>query len=702
MEHLVMASSNVVGVLLTAFSRESIQKKITTNIEQMILISSLLTLVFILLLWFLIRQVVIRPTQAISGAMLILRNQGDLETIPGFDRNDEIGHMARSLDVFRKTMADSYGKIESQNTELRNLIQALEAAEEKYRTIFENAAEGIFQISPTGRFINANPAMAEILGYVSPAELMAEVADAAAQCYVRQRDFREMIARAVEKGIARDVEVRVRKKNGDRIWASQTTRLIRDNDDRILLYEGSLADISERKEKELAEREKERAQASTKAKSEFLANMSHEIRTPMNAIIGLARLCLGTDLSPKQRDYVAKVHQSAQLLLGIINDILDFSKIEAGRLELESVPFQLDDVLGNLSNMISMKAQEKGLELLFDVAPETPFELIGDPLRFGQILLNLAGNSVKFTESGEVVVRIEPRCLDLETVELEVIVKDTGTGMTPEQQARLFQSFSQADSSTTRKFGGTGLGLAISKYLVEQMGGEIRVASEIGKGSRFFFNAIFKRAAEKGKEDRDGVPEDLEKLKVLVVDDIASARDMFAETLSSFSFRATCVDSGEAALRELEEAPADDPFRLVLMDYVMPGMNGIEAARRIKRSKRLADVTTLIMVTAYGRDELVEEAREAGLAGFLEKPVTPSTLLDTILDVFCRQGGLRLGGKKADQWKIRAVEALRGANVLVAEDNKINQQVARDLLTQAGIWVTLANNGREAVDLAPK
>ena len=298
------------------------------------------------------------------------------------------------------------------------------------------------------------------------------------------------------------------------------------------------------------------------------------------------------------------------------------------------------------------------------------------------------------------MVRIEPRCQDPESVELEVIVKDTGPGMTPEQQSRLFQSFSQADSSTTRKFGGTGLGLAISKYLVEQMGGGIRVESEIGQGSRFTFNAIFKRAADRDKTARDGVPEDLEQLKVLVVDDIASARDMFAETLSSFSFRATCVDSGEAALRELEETPDDDPYRLVLMDYVMPGMNGIEAARRIKGLQRLAGVTTLIMVTAYGRDELVEEAREAGLAGFLEKPITPSTLLDTILNVLCRQGGLRLGGKKADQWKINAAESIRGANILVAEDNKINQQVARDLLTQAGIWVTLANNGREAVDLA--
>jgi PAS domain S-box-containing protein len=377
-------------------------------------------------------------------------------------------------------------------------------------------------------------------------------------------------------------------KNGDIVWMLWRNKPLKGPDGELEEILSIGLDISDRKEMEVKLAEaKEIAEEATQAKSDFLANMSHEIRTPMNAIIGMSHLCLGTEMQPRQRDYIEKVYDSAQSLLGIINDILDFSKIEAGKLEMERIPFRLDEVLNNLGNLIAIKAQEKGLEFLFDTDPDVPHALIGDPLRLGQILLNLTGNAVKFTEEGEIVVRTEPVRITDDEVEIKVSVQDTGIGMTKEQCAKLFQSFSQADTSTTRKYGGTGLGLTISKKLVEMMNGNIRVESEPGKGSAFIFNAVFGLASDMEIVEETAALTDLEKLKVLVVDDVASAREMLQTTLESFAFRVTCVASGKAALEAIEAAPPEDPYKLVLMDWKMPQMDGLEASRRIKNMPEL-------------------------------------------------------------------------------------------------------------------
>jgi signal transduction histidine kinase/CheY-like chemotaxis protein len=439
------------------------------------------------------------------------------------------------------------------------------------------------------------------------------------------------------------------------------------------------------------------AEDATKSKSEFLANMSHEIRTPMNAIMGMAHLALKTDLTPKQYDYLKKVDISAKSLLGIINDILDFSKIEAGKMDMESVDFQLEDTLDNISTLVGIKTQEKGLELLFKIDPAVPKALIGDPLRLGQILINLSNNAVKFTDEGEIVVSTELVKKDGEQVTLKFSVQDTGIGMTEEQAAKLFQPFSQADSSTTRKYGGTGLGLTISKRLAEMMGGKIWVESEQGRGSTFSFIANFGLGEEKVKK-RYKPASEMHGMKVLVVDDNATSRDILQEMLESFTFEVTVAASGPEGISELEAASKDKPFELVIMDWQMPGMDGVEASQQIKDHKNLSKIPPIIMVTAYGREEVMQQAEEVRLEGFLLKPVSASMLFDAIMQAFGEAVPETSRVAQRHEQEAEALKHLQGAHVLLVEDNEINQQVAREILEGAGLKISLATNGQEAVN----
>ena len=441
---------------------------------------------------------------------------------------------------------------------------------------------------------------------------------------------------------------------------------------------------------------KEKAEAATQAKSDFLANMSHEIRTPMNAIIGMAHLALKTDLTPKQKDYLIKINKSAKALLGIINDILDFSKIEAGKMDIENLEFSLEDVLNNVVNLVTQKAQEKKLEFLVKTPPDLPIDLIGDPLRLGQIILNLANNAIKFTSQGEVVISLDVLDKTSKNVTLQFSVQDTGIGMNEEQRSRLFNAFSQADTSTTRKYGGTGLGLAISRQLVGMMDGEIWVESEEGKGTTFAFTAKFGRGSEKKKQRLLPSP-DLRSMRVLVVDDNATSREILDDLLTSMTFDVTQAQNGEEALAKLEEASKDQPFELVVMDWKMPGMDGFKTSKLIKQHKGLPKTPFVIMVTAFGREEVINEVRSAGLDGFLIKPVSQSVLFDSIMQAFGKEMGQypRTAGDREEV--LHDLSEIKGANVLLVEDNEINRQVAREILEGAGLIITMAEDGSKAV-----
>jgi len=568
-------------------------------------------------------------------------------------------------------------------TERKQAELALAQAEEHSRQILGSVSDGILGLDLEGRISFINPAAVWTLGYAEEEILGSSLRD---RIQTPPPGYQEELNAADEYFF---------RKDGRCFPVEYSTTPIFKDDDMV----GTVVvfrDITERKrEQEELLRAKEVAEDATKMKSDFLANMSHEIRTPMNAIIGLAHLMMKTSLTSRQSDQLRKIQQSANHLLALINDILDFSKIEAGKLSIEIVDFELRDLLDNVTNLISDKASAKGLELIFDIDQNLPLCLQGDPLRLGQILINFCNNAVKFTEKGEIIVKARLEGTSESGLKAYFAVTDTGIGLTEEQIARLFQAFSQADASTTRKYGGTGLGLAISKRLAELMGGEIGVESQFGKGSTFWFTVELKPGNATASRHMPTV--DLSGRKVLVIDDSPQARAVLSDLLTGFTFVVDEAPSGQEGLEMVEKSLAQaSPYEIVFIDWQMPGMDGIETSHKLLELRGKGTLPHLVMVTAYGREEIMEKAENLGIEHFLIKPVSPTALLDASVRVLGGDGMPQQ--PSASELDAAAAAAIKGAHVLLVEDNELNQEVAVGLLEDLGLTIDIAGNGQIAVD----
>jgi two-component system sensor histidine kinase/response regulator len=572
----------------------------------------------------------------------------------------------------------------------------LAAANEEQKAILDSATSGIVLIVDRV-LVRCNRKLHDMFGWPQ-GEMVGKsthiwYADEAAWCAGGGEVYEQ-----IWRGEIHRREQLLMRRDGSLFWARLTAHAV-DMKDRSRGSVWIIDDIdTERAATDAMRRAMALAEEAAQMKSDFLANMSHEIRTPMNAIVGMAYLTLKTDLTRRQRDYLLKIQASSQHLLGIINDILDFSKIEAGKLVVEHIGFEIDRMLDNVTSLIAEKSAGKGLELIVDVAGDVPASLIGDPLRLGQILVNYANNAVKFTDQGEIAIRVVVLDAAADDVLLRFEVCDTGIGVDPEQQARLFKSFEQADSSTTRKYGGTGLGLAISKRLAELMGGEVGVDSEPGVGSTFWCTVRLQVGATK---DRRHLPDGgLRGRRMLVVDDNDNARDVLGEMLRRMAFAIGDASSGAAALTELVRADAaGEAYELVFLDWQMPGRDGVATAGDI-RQLPLSRQPQLVMVTAYGRDELIAAATKAGITDILIKPVTASLLFDTVIRVLGSARVEPIHAGRAPVVSDADLAPIRGARILLVEDNEINREVASELLQLVGCQVDVAVNGAIAVDKA--
>ncbi|MDR0881918.1 MAG: PAS domain-containing protein [Candidatus Adiutrix sp.] len=599
-------------------------------------------------------------------------------------------------------------------TRQKNYEQALAENKEQLELVFKAARIGAWDWDVLTGAIKFNDVYLAMLGY-RPGEIRGTIEEW--ESFVHPDDL-ESAKAAMERLIDGDDpeyarELRMKHQDGRYIWVYDFGRVVEWSEKgQALRVVGGHFDFDEKKKMELefeAMREQERelrlardlAEESARAKSSFLANMSHEIRTPMNAILGLTHLALQTELNEQQFEYVQRTETAAKALLRIINDILDFSKIEAGKMEMEDADFQLGDLLRGTVDLLVDRAHAKGVEFILDLPAGLPNALVGDPVRLSQILNNLISNAIKFTARGSVALRVALLENAGATVLLRFTVTDSGIGLSPEQRDKLFSAFTQADASTTRKYGGTGLGLAISKRLAEMMGGRIWCESRPGQGSTFGFTARFKlgQAEEGAEEALTASLNILAGLTALVVDDSPLALEILERGLSALGLKVQTASSGEAALNLLAGAEAERRFDLVMVDWQMPGLDGLETIRRLNELVGPERLPVVLMVTAYDKEAVADKSRAVGIKNVLTKPISPSTLFEALMEVFGPRRRKKTAARAGPGGDGELVKAIRGARILLTEDNEVNQLVASRILKNAGFEVTIANNGREALEL---
>ncbi len=572
--------------------------------------------------------------------------------------------------------------------------KALTSSEQRYRSLFEDNLAAVFVTSLEGIIQDCNQAFVHLAGHSSREEVLGR---STADYYVQARDREALMEVLRKEGRVTGREICFRRVDGSLFWGLVTAALlVNDADTAASLIQGTIIDISDRKqtEKELVWA-KEAAEAANQAKSDFLANISHEIRTPMNGIIGMTELALDTELDDEQREYLRAVQKSSEAMMTVINDLLDFAKSEAKKLDLEKIEFSLRDCVGEVLKTLASRAHEKGLEISSDLRPELPDAVLGDPGRLRQILLNLVGNAIKFTEHGEVIVYADAETRAEEALTLHFRVVDTGIGIPQDKQQLIFEAFRQADNSSTRKYGGTGLGLSICSQLVALMGGKIWVESEQGKGSTFHFTAKFEIPETPHLQTAPAPLEILHDLGVLVVDDNATNRRLLEETLKRWGAMPCPAASGQAALEAIELAEAEGKhFSMILLDHQMPDMDGFAVAERIRQQPKLLS-TIIMMLSSGGQRGDASRCRELGITAYLFKPFKQSELLEAMLISLGRQPG---EAAKAPLITRHALRERRPAlSVLVAEDDLVSQRLVVRLLEKRGYTVEAAGNGQKAL-----